>query len=290
MRIFVTGASGFVGSAVVRELVAAGHQVVGLARSESSAHAVEAAGAKVQQGDLGDLAALKQAAAASDGVIHTAFGHDFSNFAASCEVDRLAIEALGAALAGSQRPLIVTAGSGTCRSEADEPNMPNMPRKSEQTGLSLTEKGVRAMVVRLPPSVHGAGDHGFVPALIRVAREQGFSSYVADGQNRWAAVHRLDAAKLYRLALEKGAAGARYHGIGDEGVPTKQLAEAIAERLGVPAVSRSPAEAAALLGFVGHVFALDCASSSKRTQELLGWRPTEVGLLADLDQGHYFKA
>jgi len=288
MRIFVTGASGFVGSAVVRELVAAGHRVVGLARSESSARSVKAAGAEVQPGDLGDLAVLKRAAAASDAVIHTAFNHDFSNFGASCEADRLAIEALGDALAGSQRPLLVTSGSGTCRTEADVPNMPNVPRKSEQAGLSLCERGVRAMVVRLPPSVHGEGDHGFVPTLIRVARDKGFSSYVAAGQNRWAAVHRLDAAKLYRLALEQGEAGARYHGVGDEGVPTKELAEVIGERLGLPVVSRSAAEAAVLLGFVGHIYALDCASSSQRTQQLLGWRPTAPGLLADLQQGHYF--
>jgi nucleoside-diphosphate-sugar epimerase len=290
MRIFVTGASGFVGSVVTRELLDAGHQVVGLVRSDSSASAVEAAGAEPQRGDLGDLETLSRAAAASDGVIHTAFVHDFANFAASCEIDRRAIEALGTALEGSNRPLIVTAGTVGCRTEAEAANMPDFPRKSEQAGLAFAERGVRAMVVRLPPSVHGEGDHGFVPALIRVAREQGFVSYVADGESRWAAVHRLDAARLYRLALEQGVAGARYHGVGDEGISTRELAETIGKRLRLPAVSKSPEEVTALLGLIGHVLSIDCASSSVLTQQLLGWGITQPSLLADLASDHYFAA
>jgi nucleoside-diphosphate-sugar epimerase len=287
MRVFVTGASGFIGSAIVRELVGAGHKVLGLARSDAAAKSVTAAGAEVHRGSLEDLDSLRRGAVASEGVIHTAFIHDFSNFAASCHADELAIEALGGALAGSNRPLIVTSGLLGIATENDSPSGA-IPRKSEETGLSMTAKGVRAVVIRLPPSVHGEGDHGFVPVLVRVAREKGFATYVGDGQNPWSAVHRLDAARLYRLALEKGAAGAKFHGVGDRGVPTREIAEVIGRRLGVPAVSKSPEEAAALLGFIGHVLGMGARSSSAHTQEILGWRPTEPGLIADLEKGHYF--
>jgi nucleoside-diphosphate-sugar epimerase len=289
MRVFVTGASGFIGSVIVQELIGAGHTVLGLARSDAAARSVAAAGAEVHRGALEDLDSLRRGAAASDGVIHTAFIHDFSQFAASCHADKVAIETLGAALAGSGRPLIVTSGCLGVATEDDSPSSA-IPRKSEETGLSMTSKGVRAMVMRLPPSVHGDGDHGFVPALIRVAREKGFATYVGDGQNRWSAVHRLDAARLYRLALEKGEPGARLHGVADRGIPIKQIAEIIGRRLGVPAVSKSPDEAAALFGVIGHVLAMGGESSSARTQEILGWRPTQPGLVADLEGGRYFDA
>jgi nucleoside-diphosphate-sugar epimerase len=287
MRVFVTGASGFVGSAIVQELIGAGHRVLGLARSDSAAKSVAAAGAEVHRGALEDLDSLKRGAAASDAVIHTAFIHDFSSFAASCQVDKLAIETLGGALAGTGRPLIVSSGVLGVATEDDSPSGA-IPRKSEETALAMTSKGVRAMVVRLAPSVHGDGDHGFVPVLVRVAREKGFATYVGDGQNRWSAVHRLDAARLYRLALEKGESGARFHGVADRGIPIREIAEVIGRRLGVPAVSKSREEAAALFGFIGHVLAMAGQSSSARTQEILGWRPTQPGLVADLEKGRYF--
>jgi nucleoside-diphosphate-sugar epimerase len=243
----------------------------------------------VHRGSLEDLDSLKRGAASVDGVIHTAFVHDFSNFLASCETDKIAIETLGGVLAGSGRPLIVTSGLLGLTTEDDSPTGA-FPRKSEETGLALAARGVRAMVVRLPPSVHGDGDHGFVPALIRGARERGFATYVGDGQNLWSAVHRLDAAHLYRLAIEKGETGARYHGVGDRGIPTKQIAEIIARRLSVPAASKSPEEAAALFGFIGHVLSMGVASSSARTEQILGWRATHVGLIEDLERGRYFDA
>jgi len=294
MRVFVTGATGFIGSAIVQELLGAGHQVLGLARSEENAKALTAAGAQVHRGALADLDSLKRGAAKSDGVIHAAFIHDFSDFAANCETDKRAIEALGAALAGSGRPLVVTSGTmavtpGRTATEEDAPSS-TFPRKSEETGLATAASGVRASVVRLSPSVHGDGDHGFVPQLIRVAREQGFSTYVGDGKNRWPAVHRLDAARLYRLVLEKGASGRRFHGVADGGVPTREIAEVIGRRLNVPVVSKSPEQASALLGFIGHILAMDGPTSSTRTQELLGWRPTQPGLIDDLEHGRYFEA
>jgi nucleoside-diphosphate-sugar epimerase len=292
MRVFVTGASGWVGSAVTRELIAAGHTVLGLARSDSSAKAVAAAGADVHRGALDDLNSLTRGAAACDGVIHTAFIHDFSDFAASCATDKVAIEAIGAALEGSGRPLLVTSGTlglppGRLGTE-DDSIASVLPRKSEEVGLAMAARGVRAMVVRLSPSVHGDGDHGFVATLVRTAREQGFATYVGDGKNRWPAVHRFDAARIYRLALEQGAAGSRFHGVADEGIPVREIAEAIGRRLNVPAVSKTPEEAGARLGFIGHVLAMDGPASSALTQDRLGWRPTGPGLLADLAEGHYF--
>lgn len=287
MRVFVTGATGFVGSAVVQELIGAGHRVLGLARSDAGAASLAAAGAEVLRGSLEDVASLKRGATAADGVIHTAFIHDFTRFAANAEVDKVAIAAMADALAGTDKPLLVTSGClGLPTEDATPPA--GFPRKSEEAGLAAAAKGVRAMVIRLPPSVHGDGDHGFVPALIALAREKGFSMYVGEGQNPWSAVHRLDAAKLYRLALEKGTAGARYHGIGDEGIPTRELAEIIGKRLNVPAVSKTPEEATQLLGFIGHVLSLGGHTRSAQTRERLGWKPTEPGLVHDLEHGRYF--
>jgi nucleoside-diphosphate-sugar epimerase len=289
MRVFVTGATGFVGSAVVRELLGAGHQVLGLARSEGGAAAVAAAGAEVLRGSLEDLDGLKRGAAGADGVIHMAFNHDFSNFAANAKADRVAIEAMAEALAGSGKPLIVTSGSVGRRTEEDSPAH-DFPRKSEEAGLASVARGVRAMVVRLSPSVHGDGDHGFVPALIQFARARGFAIYVGDGQNQWSAVHRLDAARLYRLALEKGTAGARFHGVADDGIPIRQIAETIGRRLGVPAVSKTADEAAEFLGFIGRILAMDGRSSNALTRERLGWQPNQPGLIEDLEHGRYFDA
>jgi len=294
MRVFVTGATGFIGSAIVKELIGAGHQVVGLARSDKSAKALAAAGAAVHRGSLEDIESLRSGATAADGVIHAAFIHDFNNYAPAAEADRRAIETLGAALAGSNRPLIVTSGTLIAQAQGplaieDDPANPNFPRKSEEAAMATVSRGVRASVLRLPPSVHGEGDHGFVPRLIHIAHEKGVSAYIGDGRNRWPAVHRLDAARLYRLALEKGSAGASYHGVADEGVPTREIAEVIGRHLNVPVVSKSREEAADHFGWIAHFFGIDAPASSALTQERLGWQPLQPGLIADLNAEHYFE-
>ena len=295
MRIFVTGATGFIGSAIVSELINAGHQVLGLARSDKGAASLAALGADVLRGSLEDLDSLRSGAANSDGVIHTAFIHDFLNYAAAAEADGRAIETLGTALAGSGRPFVVTSGTlllqreSSLATEKDEA-VPNFPRKSEAAGLALASQGVRVSVVRLPPSVHGDGDHGFVPRLFAIAREKGVSAYVGDGLNHWPAVHRLDAARLYRLALEKGSAGSRYHGVADQGVPFRDIAQVIGRHLNVPLVSKSPEEAADHFSWISHFVSIDCPASSAQTQEELGWRPTHPSLIADIGRRSYFEA
>src|SRR5215472_7594063 len=297
MRVFVTGATGFIGSAVVSELTAAGHKVLGLARSEAAAASLAGAGADVHRGSLEDLESLRRGAAAADGVIHTAFIHDFSKFEANCETDRHAIEALGSALAGSDRPLIVTSGTGllTPGRLATEDDVPasrpiSIPRvASEEAAVSVAASGVRVSVVRLPPSVHGDGDHGFVPLLIGIAREKGVSAYVGGGINRWSAVHRLDAAHLYRLVLDKGSTEAVYHRVADEGVPFRSIAEVIGIQLKIPVVSKTPEDAAKHFGWFAHFAAMDCPTSSVQTQKRLGWRPTQPSLIPDIDRQRYFE-
>ena len=287
MKVFVTGASGFVGTAVVQELLNAGHQVLGLARSDESAQQLAAAGAEVLRGDLTDLDSLTRGATGVDGVIHTAYNHNFAEYEKAGQTEAQAIAALGRALAGSGKPLIVTSGlAGLANGrETDVSNFGVRP--SEPAALALVPQGVRAMVVRLAASVHDAGDHGFVPYLIQVAREKGKAAYIGDGQNRWPAVHRLDAARLYRLVLEPGEAGGRYHGVGDEGITLRELAEEIGRHLGVPVVSITAEEAADHFGWMARFAGLDLAASSALTQERLGWQPTHMGLLADMDANYF---
>ncbi|KAF6581911.1 SDR family oxidoreductase [Paenibacillus polymyxa] len=274
MRVFVTGATGYIGSAVVRELIDAGHQVVGLVRSDNSAAKLKEAGAEVHRGDIDDLDSLRSGAAAADGIIHLAFNHDFSNFARALAADLHAVEAMGAALEGSGKPFVITTHANGVT--------------AENVMLLLAERGVRTAIVELCPSVHGEGDTGFVPRLINIAKTKGFSAYVEEGSNRWPAVHRLDAAHLYRLALEKAPAGSRLNGVADEGVPFRDIASVIGKHLNVPVVSISREEADTHFGFLSTLAALDIPRSSVATQELLGWRPVQPALIHDLEQSHYF--
>lgn len=286
MNIFVTGATGWVGSAVTDELLKSGHQVTGLARSDDKASALTATGAKVLRATLDDLDALRDAAMAADAVIHTAFNNDFSNFAENAEQDRRVIEVLGSALEGSERPLLVTSGlSGLARgaTEADIP-APSGPRKSETTAQALAERGVRVATVRLSPSVHGPGDHGFIPIVVRLAREKGVSAYIDDGQNCWSGVYRLDAAKVYRLALEQGVTEPVYHAVADEVVTFREIAEVIGRRLGLPVEPRDREH----FGWFAMMAGADMAVSSARTRSILGWEPTGPSLLADIDQSGYY--
>jgi len=296
MRVFVTGASGFIGSAVVPELISAGHQVLALARSDATATALTAAGAQVLRGNLEDLESLRSGAAQSDGVIHTAFNHDFSNFQANCENDRRALEAMAGALAGSNRPLIISSGvallaPGRISTEdlSADPNSPVPRVLTEVTADALAARGVHVSVIRLAPSVHGDGDHGFVPLIINLAREKGASIYIGDGNNRWPAVHRLDAARLFRLALEKNAIGGRYHGVAEEGIPFRDIATIIGRRLDIPVLSKTPEEAKAHFGWFTHFAMIDAPASNRKTREVLGWEPRQPGLIADLDGPRYFQ-
>jgi nucleoside-diphosphate-sugar epimerase len=297
MNVFVTGASGFIGSAIVQELVREGHDVTGLARSDASAKAIAAAGAEVHRGDLEDLESLRSGAAASDGVVHTGFVHDFARFKEVCEIDRRAIEALGSALIGTDRPLVVTSGTamvapGRVATERDEPAVDStqMPRiATDEAAKALLAKGVRVVQVRNPPSVHGLGDHGFVPTLIKTAREKGAAAYVGDGGNRWPAVHRLDSAHLYRLALETGLRGSRYHAVAEEGIALKKIAEAVGKHLDVPVLSLPPEAAAQHFTWFAPFVSLDCPASSEITRQELGWSASQSTLLRDLDEGDYFR-
>ncbi|KYP81283.1 SDR family oxidoreductase [Ferroacidibacillus organovorans] len=276
MRVFVTGATGYIGSAVVRELVHAGHKVVGLTRSGSSAAMLKEVGVEIHHGALDDLDSLQSGAAAADGVIHLAFKHDFSNFDDALKTDLRAVESMGAVLKGSGKPFVITAHANGAASENEV--------------KALAKRGARTSIVSLAPSVHGEGDKGFVPRLINIARDKGVSAYIGDGSNHWTAVHRLDAAHLFRLALEKAPAGSRLDGVADEGVPFRDIASVIGKHLNLPVVSISRDEAESHFGFLGIVAALDIPRSSVQTQELLGWHPLHRGLMADLEQGHYFKS
>jgi nucleoside-diphosphate-sugar epimerase len=307
MRVFVTGASGWIGSAVVPELLGAGHQVVGLARSDASAAALSAAGAEVHRGSLDDHDALRSAAGASDGVIHLAYKHDLSfsgDFHGAAMADRGAIEVFGEVLEGSDRPFVIASGTlglapGRVATEQDMPDLDPATTSlsgghetraaNAQLTLSLASRGVRSSVVRLPPTNHGDGDNGFMAILVAVARDKGVSGYVGDGTSRWAAVHRLDSAQLFRLALEAAPAGSVLHAVTDEGVQISAIAEVIGRHLDLSVASISPEDAAEHFGFLGSLLAMDCPASSAATRELMGWQPTHPGLIDDLDQGHYFR-
>jgi nucleoside-diphosphate-sugar epimerase len=307
MRIFVTGASGWIGSAVVPELIGAGHQVVGLARSDASADTLTAAGAEVHRGTLDDLDSLRSAADASDGVIHLAFKHDLAfsgDFQGAADADRRAVETFGDALAGSERPLLIASGllgvmPGHVATERDGHGShaagaafgggPQARWETAEFTLSLASQGVRSSIVRLPPTNHGDGDNGFIATLVGIAREKGVSGYIGDGTNRWPAVHRLDSARLFRLAVEKAPAGATLHAVADEGVPVREIAEAIGHHLGLPVSSVAPEDAGGHFSWMGGFLGLDAPASSALTRELLGWQPTQPGLIEDLEEGHYFR-
>ncbi len=306
MRVFVTGASGWIGSAVVPELIGAGHQVTGLARSDASAAALSAAGAQVHRGTLDDLDSLRSAATTSDGVIHLAFKHDIAfsgDFEGAADADRRAVETFGEALAGSDRPFVIASGtlglaSGRVATEQDghgsDPAVaawgsgPRTRLATAELVLSLASRGVRSSVVRLPPTNHGDGDNGFMAALVGIARDKGVSGYIGDGTNRWPAVHRLDSAHLFRLALEKAPAASTLHAVADEGVPIRDIAEVIGRHLNLPVVSIVPEDAAGHFSWLAGFLAADSPASSTLTRELMGWHPTQPGLIDDLDKGHYF--
>jgi len=297
MRIFLTGATGFIGSRIVPELLAAGHQVVGLTRSEAGARSLAAAGAEAHRGDIEDLDSLRDGAAKSDAVIHTAFDHNFSNFVANCEKDKRVIEALGGALAGSDRLLIITSGVGMGSAEHGQPakedvfnaDHPNPRILSELTGAAMAEKGVKVSVVRLP-QVHDTVKQGLITPLIAQTRAKGVSAYIGEGRNRWSAAHVLDVAKLYRLALEKQEAGVRYNAVAEEGIAVREIAEVIGAGLNVPVVSLSPEEAAEHFGWLAMFAGLDLPASNAWTCKHLGWRPTGPGLIADLKRMDYSQA
>jgi nucleoside-diphosphate-sugar epimerase len=294
MRIFLTGSTGFIGSHIVPELIGAGHRVLGLTRSEAGAKSLVAAGAEVHRGDLDDLDSLRRGAAVTDGVIHTAFNHDFSKFAANCEADARVIAAIGDVLLGSERPLIITSGTGMGSAGPGRPatedifdiNHANPRKASEVAGVAVAALGVNVSVVRLP-QVHDPVKQGLITPLVQVAREKGVSAYVGEGLNRWPAVHVNDAARLYRLALEKHRAGSRYHAVAEEGIPVRHIAEVIGRGLNVPVRSVSPEEALAHFGWLGMFAGMDLPASSTQTQEWLGWRPTGPGLIADLERMGY---
>jgi nucleoside-diphosphate-sugar epimerase len=298
MRVFVTGASGWIGSAAVDELLAAGHEVVGLARSDASATSLEAKGAQVRRGDLDDLESIRAGATDADAVLHLANKHDFSNPAVSNKAERDAVQTIGDALAGSGRPFLLASGvaspaPGQALTENDNSPFhgPQSPRGgSENLALEYVDRHVNAVSVRFAPTVHGAGDHGFIAALVGIAREKGVAGYVADGANRWPAVHRSDAARVILLGLEKAPAGAILHAVAEEGVATRDIAEAIGRGLNVPAASIAPEDAPAHFGWIGGFFAMDIPASSTLTQELLGWTPSGPTLIEDLDAGSYFRA
>ena len=294
MRVFITGATGFIGSAIVKELVGAGHHVLGMARSDAGAKSLEAAGAQAHRGDLEDLKALRSGAAAADAVIHTAFQHDWSRFAESCELDKRAIETIGDELQGSSRMFIVSSGVGVAQGRAateDDPALssPSLPRVSEATAVTLMDRGVHAMVMRLP-QVHDTVKQGLVTPLIAVARAKGVSAYIGEGQNRWPAAHVSDVARLYRLALEKGTAGARYHAVAEEVVALKDIATAIGRGLQVPVISIAQEQAQEHFGFLGFFAGRDPLTSSAQTRAKLGWNPTGPSLLTDLGNMRYSEA
>lgn len=297
MKVFVTGATGFIGSAVVKELINAGHTVLGLARNEAAEKALLRTGAEVHRGDLEDLKSLQEGANLADGIVHTGFIHDFTRFAEVCEIDRVAIETIGNAILGTTKPFLVTSGTLVVNpgNMATEDMLPNYnghnPRLASEKAVDvLAAKNIRVSVIRLSPSVHGEGDiHGFVPMLIDIARKTGSSAYIGNGENRWTGIHRLDAAKLYLLALEKAEPGARFHGVAEESITLKSIAESIGKQLDLPVISIQTDEAAAHFGWFEHFVNIDGPASGKLTRERLNWEPKYSSLIQDLEQGIYFK-